>query len=93
MEDETMKATTIAAQKIAMLAALAAARCEKYASAAPMPAMTRKISAESELLFLISNYLFSSGRIRPDSSRLWGFGTGTKSSHQKLTLERLLFCG
>jgi hypothetical protein len=66
MEDEMMKATTIAPQKIAMLAALAAARCEKYASAAPMPAMTRKISAESELLFLISNYPLS----RVESSRI-----------------------
>jgi hypothetical protein len=54
MEDEMMKATTIAPQKIAMLAALAAARCEKYASAAPRPATTTKTKADNELLFLIS---------------------------------------
>jgi hypothetical protein len=55
MADEMMNATTIAAQKIAMLAALDAARCEKYASAAPMPAITTNTSAESELPFLISS--------------------------------------
>jgi hypothetical protein len=49
-----MKATTIAAENTAMPAALRAVRCAKYASAAPMPAITTNTSVESELLFLIS---------------------------------------